>query len=76
MDASKLEITTLNKTSYDPIAKILRKYVNDKKTNKKIMVISSKEQPIKTEKLSTMMFVPATAGLLCSQYIINDIINN
>ena len=76
LDATKLEIIDIRKTAYDPLAKILRKYVNDKKTNKKIMVVSSKEEPIKKEKLSTMMFVPATAGLLCSQYVINDIINN
>lgn len=76
LDATKLTITDIRKTSYDPLAKILRKYVNDKKTNKKIMVISSTEQPIKTEKLSTMMFVPATSGLLCTQYVINDILTN
>jgi len=76
LDATKLEIIDIRKTSYDPLAKILRKYVNDLKTNKKIMVISSTEEPIKTEKLSTMMFVPATAGLLCSQYVIKDIIEN
>ena len=76
LDATKLEIIDIRKTSYDPLAKILRKYVNDLKTNKKIMVVSSKEQPIKKEKLSTLIFVPATAGILCANYIINDIINN
>lgn len=76
IDATKLEIIDIRKTSYDPLAKILRKYVNDLKTNKKIMVVSSKEQPIKREKLSTLIFVPATAGILCANYIINDIINN
>lgn len=75
LDATKLEIIDIRKTSYDPLAKILRKYVNDLKTNKKIMVISSQEQPQKREKLTTLIFVPATAGLLCGQYIINDIIN-
>ena len=76
LDATKLEIIDIRKTSYDPLAKILRKYVNDLKTNKKIMVISSREMPQKKDKLTTMIFVPATAGLLCSQYVITDIINN
>ena len=76
MDLTKLEIIDIRKTSYDPLAKILRKYVNDLKTNKKIMVISSKESPLKREKLTTLIFVPATAGLLCAQYIIKDIIEN
>lgn len=76
IDPTKLEIIDIRKTSYDPLAKILRKYVNELKTNKKIMVVSSKEEPIKKEKLTTLIFVPATAGLLCANYIINDIINN
>lgn len=76
LDSSQLEIIDIRKTSYDPLAKILRKYVNDLKTNKKIMVVSSKEAPIKKQGLSSLIFVPATAGLLCGQYIINDIIKN
>ena len=76
LDPTKLQIVDIRKTSYDPLAKILRKYVNDKKINKKIIVVSSTEEPIKNKNLSTMIFVPATAGLLCSQYVIKDIINS
>ena len=76
LDPEKLTITDIRKTAYDPLAKILRKYVLDKKTNKKIMVVSSTEVPIKKDVLASMMFVPATAGILCAKYIINDIINN
>lgn len=76
LDPSKLEIVDIKKTSYDPLAKILRKYVNEIKTNKKIMVVSSTEEPLKRKDLSTLIFVPATAGLLCSSYIIKDIISS
>ena len=76
LDPTKLTITDIRKTSYDPLAKILRKYVNDLKTNKKIMVVSSTEPPLKKEILSTLIFVPATAGLLCANYVIKDITNN
>ena len=76
IDPTKLSITDIRKTSYDPLAKILRKYVIDKKTNKKVMVVSSTEQPIRTDVLSSLMFVPASAGILCAKYIISDIINN
>ena len=76
LDPTKLTITDIRKTSYDPLAKILRKYVNDLKTNKKIMVVSSTEPPLKKENLSTLIFVPATAGLLCANYVIKDIANN
>lgn len=76
LDPSKLEIIDVRKTSYDPIAKIIRKMVKDEHINQKIPVICSKEQPIKTKSttISSNSFVPATAGLLCTSYIINDII--
>lgn len=76
LDPTKLSITDIRKTSYDPLAKILRKYVNDLKTNKKIMVVSSTEAPLQKKVLSTLIFVPATAGLLCSNYVIRDIIES
>lgn len=76
LDPSKLQIMDLRKTSYDPIAKILRKYIKDERINKKIMVICSSELPIKNDSktIGSCSFVPSTAGLLCTSYIINDII--
>lgn len=77
LDPTKLEIIDIRKTSYDPIAKILRKMIKDEKINKKIPVICSKEQSIKTNSntISSNSFVPATSGLLCTSYVINDIID-
>lgn len=70
------EITTLAKTDYDPIAKLLRKYVKDNRLKGKIMVVSSKEsgrqKGIKT--IPSISFVPASAGILLASYVINDII--
>lgn len=74
LDPSKLTITDIRKTSYDPLAKIIRKYVQELKTNKKIMVVSSTEPPIKKQGLSSMIFVPAIAGILLANYVIKDII--
>lgn len=75
LDPTKLEITTLDKTKNDPIAKILRKWSNDEKIDsKKIKVVSSIELPIKQKMLGSTSFVPATAGLFIASYIINDII--
>ena len=73
LDPSKLEITTLDRTSYDPIARILRKFVKDEKINKKIVVVASKEVPIKTEgvTIASCSFVPSCAGLLIASYIVN-----
>lgn len=71
----KFEIMDLSKTTYDPIAKILRKMVKDEKINKKIIVVASNEKPIKTDKvIASNSFVPATAGLLLASYVINDAI--
>ena len=74
LDPTKLSVIDIRKTSYDPLAKILRKYVLDKHTNKKVMVVSSTEMPVRKDCLSSLVYVPATSGLLCSNYIIRDII--
>lgn len=76
LDPSKLEIIELSKTNYDPIAKILRKYVKDNKINKKIMCCCSKEVPIKIDSniIGSNSFVPASAGLLITSFVVNEII--
>ena len=75
LNPSMLEITDIRKTSYDPIAKKIRKYLKDNHINKKIPVVYSKEQNEKFEgAIPSMVFVPATAGLLCANYVINHII--
>lgn len=71
-----LEITDIRKTSYDPLAKIIRKMVKEERIKDKITVISSKEKPKKIQgsKIGSNCFVPATAGVLMASYIVNDII--
>lgn len=77
LDPSKLEIIDLRKTSYDPIAKILRKYVKDEKIKKKIYVLCSKEESIKTgDRIpGSTSFVPSSAGLLIASFIFRKVIN-
>ena len=77
LDPSKLEIIDIRKTSYDPLAKKIRKMVKDLKIKAKIPVVCSKEESIKTNTttISSNSFVPATSGLLITSYIINDIID-
>ncbi|MCQ2787066.1 MAG: tRNA (adenosine(37)-N6)-dimethylallyltransferase MiaA, partial [Bacilli bacterium] len=76
LDPSKLVITTLDKTHDDPLAKKLRNELKkDKIDISKIKVATSNETPIKDKPLVTsMMFVPSTAGLLLANYIISLII--
>lgn len=78
MDPSRLKIMDIRKTNYDPIAKIIRKMVKDEKIKGKVMVICSDEVPYTkiTNIIPSNSFVPATAGLLCASFIINDIVGD
>lgn len=77
LDPSKLEIIDIRKTINDPLARLLRKFVKDEKINKKIMVLSSKELPIKTGERTpgSSAFVPSSAGLLIASYIVRSFID-
>lgn len=75
MDPSKLQIMDVRKTSYDPLAKIIRKMVKDEKLKGKIMVVSSTEEKKGNSKvIASNSFVPAIAGLMCTSYVINEIV--
>lgn len=76
MDITRFKITTIDKTSYDPLAKIIRKKIKDEKIRTKFKVVSSDEKVMKNgTKLGTIAYMPAVSGLLCASYVINDIIN-
>lgn len=84
LDPTQVIITTLDKTSNDPVSKVMRELVKKRKFNKKITVAFSKEIPVKQntvvnedgatrkEKIppASMIFVPAAAGLACGYYAI------
>ena len=76
LDPSKLEIIDIRKTSYDPLAKSLRTWVNKEKIKGKILCCCSKEMPIKvnSKTIGSTSFVPSSAGLLITSYVIKDII--
>lgn len=76
LDPSKLEIIDIRKTVNDPLARIMRKFIKDEKINSKVMVLSSKEVPIKTGESTpgSSAFVPASAGLLIASYVVRDLI--
>ena len=76
MDMTRFKITTVDKTSYDPLAKIIRKKIKEEKIRTKFKVVSSDEKVMKNgTKLGTIAYMPAVSGLLCASYVINDIIN-
>lgn len=75
LDPTRLKLQDIRKTSYDPIAKIIRKMVKDEKINKKIMVVSSDEEKrVKNyDKIPSISFVPSVAGNIAVSYIVRDI---
>ena len=74
LDPTKLTICDVRKTSYDPIAKIIRKMVKDERIKAKIMTVCSSEPPKIKGKVGSISFVPSVAGLYITSYIINDIL--
>lgn len=75
-DPTKLEITDIFKTNNDPLAKVMRRLLRENGI-KKLMVVASKELPIKTNTRvpGSTSLVPSVAGIYCASYIINDILN-
>lgn len=77
MNPSDLEIIDIRKTINDPLARIFRKWARDNNIKSKITVLSSRELPIKTGNIvASNSFVPTSAGLLITSYVIKDIIND
>lgn len=72
LDPSQLEIVDIRKTSNDPLARMIRKFVKDERISQKVMVLSSSEAPIKNHERTpgSSAFVPASAGLLIASYIV------
>jgi len=75
LNPNYLEITTLNKTFNDPLAKKLRYELRKENIDLNIPVVFSKEEAIKTENMvGSAVFVPAVAGIYLANYIFMDII--
>ena len=75
IDATRVKIADLSKTSYDKIAKELRSFVRKEHLKGKIPVVFSDEEPISNNRvIASIAYVPSVAGLLCANYVIKDII--
>ncbi len=75
LDPSKLEITKLDKTFNDPLARILRKYVKDSHLSSKVNVLFSSELPISCDGLGSSSFVPSSAGLLIASFVVRNLLD-
>ena len=78
LEPEKLIVTTLNKTENDPLARKLRYLARKKEMDLKIKVVCSKEDPLPMDEsgvLGSMIFVPATAGLICRKECLKDLLD-
>ena len=86
LDPSLLQICDISKTFNDPLAKVIRKGLKDRGI-KKLDVVFSTEHPVKpsapesadisTVRRSTpssMIFVPACAGLMMASHVVRELI--
>lgn len=82
LDPTKFEVTDIYKTSVCPLAKVMRKELKQRGV-KKLKVVYSKEEPIKTLKANketkknipaSISFVPSVAGLIIAGEVVKDIV--
>lgn len=78
LNPSLVKICDIKDTSYDPIAKTLRKYIKEEKIKGKVPCIFSEEKPHNENKdiIASMIMVPSVAGILAANYVIDKITNN
>lgn len=82
LDPSKLVITDIFKTENDPLAKVIRKGLRDRRI-KKLKVVASTELPTKPVDINngkrsvpgSTAFVPPAAGLLIASQVVRDILS-
>lgn len=76
LDPSKVEVTKLNKTTSDPLARKLRyELKKDNVDISKVVVSFSSEKPIINNKvIGSMIFVPNVSGLLISSYVLRQLL--
>jgi tRNA A37 threonylcarbamoyladenosine dehydratase len=86
VDPTMFEIADIQKTQYDPIARIIRKKLRDERIKGSVPVVYSKEVPKKQEKVlndsnirkkstppGSIAFVPSVVGLICASQAIRVI---
>lgn len=79
LDPTKLEVSDLFKTSYDPLAKVMRHELRKRGINH-LKVVYSKEPPIKNEDIEkrttpgSSAFVPPVAGIIIASEVIKDLL--
>ncbi len=77
LEPDKLLLADISKTHTCPLAKTVRKQLRQARIEKGIMTVFSQENPVYASKEAvpgSMIFVPASAGLLMASYIVRKLI--
>lgn len=74
---TNFKVDDISKTSYCPLAKIIRKELRKKGIYKGLKVVYSQDLPLKANGniLGSIAFVPPVAGLIMAGQVINDLLN-
>lgn len=73
-DIKKLDIIDINKTTYDPLAKAIRRKMKENEFKAHFKVLSSTEVPEDCEILGSYMPVTSAAGLMLADYVLKEIL--
>lgn len=75
IDATKLQIANIWKTSGDPLAKKMRTLLKENRISKRVDVVYSTEVPVKVSNpVGSTSLVPNVAGYYMASYVINDVL--
>lgn len=75
LDPTHIELTTLDKTYNDPLAKKIRNLLGKEKIKQDVPVVYASNKPLNNDVvIASCIFPPAVAGIYMAYYIINDII--
>ena len=76
MDPTRFEVTTIDKTSVCPLAKVMRRELRRREISD-LKVVYSKEEPIRQAERgvpASVSFVPPAAGLILAGEVVKDLI--
>jgi tRNA A37 threonylcarbamoyladenosine dehydratase len=75
LDPTRFEVTTINKTSVCPLAKVMRRELK-KRGITDLKVVYSQEEPLKQGERTpaSISFVPPVAGFIIAGEVIKDLI--
>ena len=75
LDPTSIELTMLDKTYNDPLAKKMRNLLGKENIKLNIPVVYASNKPLNNDVIiSSSIFPPAVAGIYMAYYVINDII--